>query len=387
MAMKYVKLFENWLLTEGEDDIDVFVSSKPKKFPVLDTTIGDYWDSIEEDKSLPVMTSFLQRAKQEIGSKEFNTNAGESLIVKSESIKQFDYIKMLDKPGLKKEMHEIFGKDLDINDLDSIAKRFGWDTRSGSVYIVKEGDFTLFFEDTLDDDNRDLPITELVVLTACVIKGKEINFPTGKQDHILLGQILSFVNQGINFDNVAILNSKMKDKGLTISKQIFAGEGKSSLGAFASTVKIGGMSLKLTSGKKGDTIPLYVASNILGTCGFDFNSATLKDEGKETLSLSELGKLLAKGKDIEIVGHTDSVGTEEVNLKLSKQRAESVLKFLQSSQAANIKGKKITTTGVGFKEMITDDKKGKDKDAAAANRRIVIKIDGVGPNYSKLGVK
>jgi hypothetical protein len=34
--------------------------------------------------------------------------------------------------------------------------------------------------------------------------------------------------------------------------------------------------------------------------------------------------------------------------------------------------------------ILEDDKKGKNKDAAAKNRRIVIKINDVGPDYSTL---
>ena len=40
MAMKYVKLFENWLLTEG-DQVEAFDASKPDMWPVMETTVGD----------------------------------------------------------------------------------------------------------------------------------------------------------------------------------------------------------------------------------------------------------------------------------------------------------------------------------------------------------
>jgi outer membrane protein OmpA-like peptidoglycan-associated protein len=148
------------------------------------------------------------------------------------------------------------------------------------------------------------------------------------------------------------------------------------------------MKLDLASGAKtGDIQALYVGKEIYGTCGFDFNKSSLKEEGKETLSSPELMKKLAKATTtIEIIGHTDTVGSEEYNNELSQKRADSVLKFLQSlPDFKNIKKSvKITSSGLGFSQFIEDDKKGKDPVAAARNRRVVIKINGIGPDYSKL---
>ncbi len=79
----------------------------------------------------------------------------------------------------------------------------------------------------------------------------------------------------------------------------------------------------------------------IGDVLFDTGRATLKPGAKEKLSklagilLAYPGKLM-----LEIEGHTDSVGSDELNNKLSQNRAESVRDYLQSSgvKAERVKG-------------------------------------------------
>lgn len=205
---------------------------------------------------------------------------------------------------------------------------------------------------------------------------------------ISIGQWASFANQGMSDDNINLISKSNLERFAGKCEKIFGGEDLTSAGKFAKTVKIGGQDLKLANGENGTIIPLYVAKDVMGTCGFEFNKATLKEDAKDTLSKKELWDVLTKAsKSIEIIGHTDSVGTKEVNMALSKQRAESVLKFLQGMDGFKTitqKKIKVTTNGMGFEEMVVDDKGGKDKDAAAKNRRVVIKVDGVGPDYKAL---
>jgi outer membrane protein OmpA-like peptidoglycan-associated protein len=65
---------------------------------------------------------------------------------------------------------------------------------------------------------------------------------------------------------------------------------------------------------------------------FDFNQATLKPGAREKLSKLS-GILLAYPGDyrIEIEGHTDAIGSDEYNLKLSEMRASSVRDYLFTS--------------------------------------------------------
>jgi outer membrane protein OmpA-like peptidoglycan-associated protein len=74
----------------------------------------------------------------------------------------------------------------------------------------------------------------------------------------------------------------------------------------------------------GEGIKITWASGIL----FDVNSSDLRPVAKS--NLTDLAKILKKypNTNIQVDGHTDSTGTAEWNLDLSKRRAESVGMYL-----------------------------------------------------------
>jgi OOP family OmpA-OmpF porin len=61
----------------------------------------------------------------------------------------------------------------------------------------------------------------------------------------------------------------------------------------------------------------------------------------------ELAEVLEKDIHIQIVGYADRTGTDEVNLKVSRERAESVLAFLASK---GLNEDEFTTIGLGARE-------------------------------------
>jgi outer membrane protein OmpA-like peptidoglycan-associated protein len=71
---------------------------------------------------------------------------------------------------------------------------------------------------------------------------------------------------------------------------------------------------------------------------FDFNKATLRPGAREKLAKISGIVLAHPGLKLEVEGHTDSVGTDEYNQKLSEQRAASVRDYLvqQGVSTANI---------------------------------------------------
>lgn len=98
---------------------------------------------------------------------------------------------------------------------------------------------------------------------------------------------------------------------------------------------------------------------------FDTNKADIKP--KYTADLKVLGEFLndfphAKG---EISGHTDNVGSNEYNMKLSQRRAESVEKYLEKT--FKLAPNRVTTKGYGETKPIASNKTKKGK---AQNRRI-----------------
>jgi outer membrane protein OmpA-like peptidoglycan-associated protein len=106
---------------------------------------------------------------------------------------------------------------------------------------------------------------------------------------------------------------------------------------------------------------------------FDFNRATLKPGAREKLS-KLAGILLAYPGDyrIEIEGHTDAIGSDEYNLRLSQSRAESVRDYL--GQAGIPAGRIIATRGMGKSYPIADNTTAAGRQA---NRRVEIVIADV----------
>ena len=99
---------------------------------------------------------------------------------------------------------------------------------------------------------------------------------------------------------------------------------------------------------------------------FDTNKATLKTEA--TLALAKLTGVLSvfPKLNLRIEGYTDSTGTDEINNKLSRDRAAAVVEFLQSE---GIAGARMTSEGYGSKFPVA----GNDtKEGRAKNRRVEI---------------
>jgi OOP family OmpA-OmpF porin len=103
---------------------------------------------------------------------------------------------------------------------------------------------------------------------------------------------------------------------------------------------------------------------------FDFDKAILKPAGKA--SLDDLSSKLA-GMNLEViiaVGHTDAIGTDAYNQKLSVRRAEAVKAYLQGK---GIEANRIYTEGKGEKAPVADNKT---TEGRAKNRRVEIEVVG-----------
>ena len=103
---------------------------------------------------------------------------------------------------------------------------------------------------------------------------------------------------------------------------------------------------------------------------FDFDKAVLKPAGKA--SLDDLSSKL-QGINLEViiaVGHTDSIGTDVYNQKLSIRRADAVKAYLQSK---GIEANRVYTEGKGEKQPVADNKSTAGR---AKNRRVEIEVVG-----------
>ena len=104
---------------------------------------------------------------------------------------------------------------------------------------------------------------------------------------------------------------------------------------------------------------------------FDFDKSVVRPDGKKSIDAA-LAKL--QGVDLEMViatGHTDSIGTEAYNQKLSERRAEAVKAYLVSK---GIPAAKVTTIGKGKTQPVATNKT---KEGRQKNRRVDIEFKGV----------
>jgi outer membrane protein OmpA-like peptidoglycan-associated protein len=101
---------------------------------------------------------------------------------------------------------------------------------------------------------------------------------------------------------------------------------------------------------------------------FDFNKATLRPEAFPILNSAAEILLTHPGVSVDIVGHTDQVGSDKYNDKLSLQRSESVKKYLI---AKGVDAGRLNTVGKGKRELLF---KEKDPTSRLYNRRIEFRV-------------
>ena len=104
---------------------------------------------------------------------------------------------------------------------------------------------------------------------------------------------------------------------------------------------------------------------------FDFDKSVLRPDGRKSID-DAVGKL--RGVDLEMViatGHTDSVGSDAYNQKLSERRAAAVKDYLVSK---GIAASKITTLGKGESQPVATNKTAEGRQK---NRRVDIEYKGV----------
>ena len=104
---------------------------------------------------------------------------------------------------------------------------------------------------------------------------------------------------------------------------------------------------------------------------FDFDKSVLRPDGRKSIddAMAKMG-----GVDLEMViatGHTDSIGSDQYNQRLSERRAAAVKDYLVSK---GIAASKITTIGKGESQPVATNKTAEGRQK---NRRVDIEFKGV----------
>ena len=113
---------------------------------------------------------------------------------------------------------------------------------------------------------------------------------------------------------------------------------------------------------------------------FDFDKADLKPEGKAAIDSEVITRLkdVTKLELVLVTGHTDRIGTQAYNQKLSERRANAVRDYLVSKGVAK---DKIETLGMGKTQpvpgVVCNQKERKALiECLAPNRRVEVEVKG-----------
>jgi outer membrane protein OmpA-like peptidoglycan-associated protein len=111
---------------------------------------------------------------------------------------------------------------------------------------------------------------------------------------------------------------------------------------------------------------------------FDFDKASLKPDGKAAIDTQVLGKLsgIQKLEVVLVTGHTDRIGSDAYNQKLSERRADAVRDYLVSK---GVDKAKVETIGMGEKQPVVQcDQKAMKAliECLQPNRRVEVQAKG-----------
>lgn len=115
--------------------------------------------------------------------------------------------------------------------------------------------------------------------------------------------------------------------------------------------------------------PPKVIDRLTLEVNFDFDKSDIRDEDIEKLQKAVNFVRKYPGAKVKLEGHTDSIGTEEYNQRLSERRAEAVRDYLVKEGACEAAN--ITSIGYGETKPVAPNNT---KEGRAKNRRVEILI-------------
>ncbi len=119
----------------------------------------------------------------------------------------------------------------------------------------------------------------------------------------------------------------------------------------------------------------YETHTVSAEALFDFDKAILKPQGRA--ALQNLGAQIRsqglKVKDINVIGHTDSVGSDAYNMRLSERRATAVRNFLVGE---GVSSSIIDVSGMGKRQPVASNETAEGR---ALNRRVEVMVGTARP--------
>lgn len=138
--------------------------------------------------------------------------------------------------------------------------------------------------------------------------------------------------------------------------------------------------LQKIAGVKAEEQDRGLVLTLSGGILFPFGKSTLLPNSQK--ALTKVAELLRDDqRNIHVTGHTDSIGSEETNMKLSEERAASVKKFLV---AHGVPGTRIETDGMGKDAPIADNST---PEGRANNRRVEIVLERGSSSVNPSGIR
>jgi OOP family OmpA-OmpF porin len=95
-----------------------------------------------------------------------------------------------------------------------------------------------------------------------------------------------------------------------------------------------------------------VVADAIRNLEFDLGKATIRSKSFPTLN-RVANVLVTKNFSLKLAGHTDNTGSKELNMRLSKDRAESVKAYLVSQ---GVNASRVEATGYGLTQPIATNK-------------------------------
>ena len=177
---------------------------------------------------------------------------------------------------------------------------------------------------------------------------------------------------GQNEERIGAVDQKAEAAGKAAAEaRSAAGEARTAADAAAANAKaVGGRVDGGRRRRRGDAQLVYEVTLSEDQGNFKFGETDLPDEAKARLD-QMVNQLKADPKSIfiEIEGHTDNVGSTDLNEQLGMERAEAVKRYLYEQHQVPLH--KINVISYGEDKPVAPNNT---RDGRAQNRRVVVKV-------------